>query len=355
MNENLKGLNEEELKKIFIAIDEKPYRAKQMFQWLYQKQVSGFDEISNISNELKQKLSDKYRIANLNISDIKKSSDGTVKFLFELEDKNYIESVIIPPISVNRTEKWIEKEDPDRLTICISTQAGCPLGCTFCATGYMKYKRNLSAYEIIDQVIQAQKNTEKRITNIVFMGMGEPLLNYENVIKAIEIFNHDTGLNIAQRRITVSTSGIIPGIKRMADENRKFKLAISLHSLDNEIRSEIMPINKKYPLNELISSLKYYNRITKQRPTLEFILFDKINDKDSDVRKMIALSKQLPCKFNIIHFNASPLLKTTLKSSTRIEEVIKKLRDEKLTVMVRNSSGEDIAAACGQLAANTGV
>jgi 23S rRNA (adenine2503-C2)-methyltransferase len=179
------------------------------------------------------------------------------------------------------------------------------------------------------------------------------LLNYENVSKAIEIINHDLGMNMAQRHMTVSTSGITPGIKRIADEKKKFRLAVSLHSLNNDIRGKIMPINKKYPLNELIESIKYYYRITGLRPTFEFILFDKLNDSDDDVKRIISLSRQVPSKFNLIHFHNSPLFKTGITGSRRFSEFVEKLRDANLTVMVRNSSGEDIAAACGQLAVLT--
>jgi 23S rRNA (adenine2503-C2)-methyltransferase len=350
MKKNVKGLSLPELETLMGEISEKKYRAKQIFQWIYQKNAQKFDDISNISKDLKEKLNLNFQIGALDLINSIISKDGTTKYLFELPDKSKIESVLIPPISVNKQEHWIEEREINRLTLCISTQAGCPLGCVFCATGYLKYKRNLTPFEIIDQIQQSQNYTDKRITNIVFMGMGEPLLNYENVIKSIEIINDEIGLNIAKRHITVSTAGIIPVIKTIADEDRKFKLAISMHSLDDEIRSDLMPINKKYPIKELIESIKYYYHKTKLRPTFEFILFDDINDKDRDMQKMVSLSKQIPCKFNLIHFHNSPLLETGLKPSKHFERLVRELRSREVTVMVRNSSGEDISAACGQLA-----
>jgi 23S rRNA (adenine2503-C2)-methyltransferase len=350
MKKNLKGLTLSELEEVVTNAGEKKFRAKQIFQWIYQKNVNSFDEMSNLARTLKDDLKERCEIGMITILKEVISSDGTIKFLFELKDGNLIESVLIPPISANKKDGWIEDKPVNRLTTCISTQVGCPLGCLFCATGYMKYKRNLSSFEIIDQILHVQKQNGKKITNIVFMGMGEPLLNYDNLIKSIEIINHDLGLNIAQRHITVSTAGIIPGIKKIADENRKFKLAVSLHSTDNDFRSQIMPVNKKYPLPELFNAVKYYYKKTKLRPTFEFILFDGINDSESDIKKIVSLSKQIPCKFNFIQFHNSPFLKGDLKKSKRFFGFIEKLRNENLTVMIRNSSGEDINAACGQLA-----
>jgi 23S rRNA (adenine2503-C2)-methyltransferase len=350
MEKILKGLSQTELEEIVLRLGEKKFRARQIFQWLYQKNVDDFDEMSNIAGPFRKILKDNYEVGKIHILREIESSDGTQKFVFELEDHNQIESVLVPPISVNKMEKWIEDKPVNRLTTCVSTQVGCPLGCSFCATGYMKFKRNLSAFEILDQILRIQKHIENKITNIVFMGMGEPLLNYDNLMRSIEIINDDMGLNIAQRRITVSTAGIIPEIKRIADENRKFKLAISLHSMDDDIRSRIMPINKKFPLQELINAIKYYYAKTKLRPTFEFILFDGLNDTEADIKRIISLSRQIPSKFNFIQLHHSSLVKDGLRKSKRFFEFVDKLRKEDLTVMVRNSSGEDIGAACGQLA-----
>jgi 23S rRNA (adenine2503-C2)-methyltransferase len=350
MRENLKGLLIPELEVLLNRIGEEKFRARQIFQWIYQKRAKNFQGMSNISKKLKEGLDWHFDIRSLKILKSATSADGTQKIVFETENMSQIESVLIPPISLNKNETTTDDEEINRLTLCVSTQAGCPLGCVFCATGYMKFQQNLTCFEIVDQIIQAQDRADKKITNIVFMGMGEPLLNYDNVMKSIEIINHELGFNIANKHITLSTSGIVIGINKLADEGKKFKLAVSLHSLDDEIRTSLMPINKKYPLGELLESVIYYYQATKIRPTFEFILFDGINDRKEDLKKMIMLSKQIPCKFNLIHFHSSPLLKTKLLPSGHFNDFVDQLRANGLTVMVRNSSGEDIAAACGQLA-----
>ena len=348
---NLKGLSVQEIAEQLKTYDIPLFRAKQIFQWIYNKNISDFELMSNLSKDFRELLKEHFEIKSLKIEEKAISKDGTTKYLFNLDDDGKIESVLLPPLSVNRTEKWIEEETvPNRLTICISTQVGCPLGCTFCATGYMKFKRNLSVYEIIDQIMSVEQDSGKKITNIVFMGMGEPLLNYDNVVNTIDIINSEMGLSISNKHITVSTSGIVPGIKRLADENRKFRLAVSLHSLNDEVRSKMMPINNKYNLNELLESLKYYYQKTKSKITFEYILFDGINDTERDIKNIIKLSKNLSCKFNMIQFHGSDIFSSELKRSRRFNDVISRLRDENVTVMVRNSSGEDIAAACGQLA-----
>ncbi len=348
---NLKGLNIGEIAAHLKEYNIPSFRAKQLFQWIYQKNIDDFDSMTNLSKDLRIFLKEHFAINNIGIENKAISADGTIKYLFTLEDGSKIESVLLPPLSVNRMEEWTKEEMPlSRLTICVSTQVGCPLGCKFCATGYMHYKRNLSVFEIIDQILQAQRESGKKVTNIVFMGMGEPLLNYENLVKAIDIINHEAGLSLANKHITVSTAGIIPGIKRLADDNKKFRLAVSLHSLDDEIRSIIMPINNKYKLSELLESIKYYYRKTKIRPTFEIILFDGLNDKESDIKKIVKLSKGMPCKFNMIQSHESDIFTPDMKRSTGFKEFVNALRDENVTVMVRNSSGEDIAAACGQLA-----
>jgi len=348
---NLKGLNAEDTAIILQKYDIPSFRAKQLFQWIYRKNIADFDLMTNLSKELRLLLKERFCIENIAIEKKSVSIDGTIKYLFNLPDNGKIESVLLPPLSVNRLEESAADDEPlNRLTICVSTQVGCPLGCEFCATGYMKYKRNLSVFEIVDQILQVQKDSGKEITNVVFMGMGEPLLNYNNLIKAIDILCHVEGLKISNKHITVSTSGIIPEIIKIADEHKKFKLAVSLHSLDEDIRSKIMPINNKYKLTELIESVRYYYRKTKLKITFEYILFDGLNDREEDIRKIIKLSRSMPCKFNIIRFHESEIFSLDLKGSPRFKEFVDRLRNEKVTVMVRNSSGEDIAAACGQLA-----
>jgi 23S rRNA (adenine2503-C2)-methyltransferase len=277
-------------------------------------------------------------------------SDGTMKFLFRLPDGLRIESVLIPP----------EEDSPAaerRLTLCLSTQVGCPLDCKFCATGTMGFSRNLTAGEIIDQVIQAQRHAHRRITNLVYMGMGEPMLNYENVMKSVGIITDDRSLNIGARHITISTAGYPEKIRRMADEDQKVKLALSLHSLDNAKRAQLMPITKKHSVDDLMESLEYYHRRTRRRPTFEYILFDGFNDTEEDTKRFAKLSKRIPCKVNIIPFHSIDFTRpsgfaATLKPTPRdrVEAFADSLRKAGITVMIRGSSGSDIEAACGQLA-----
>jgi 23S rRNA (adenine2503-C2)-methyltransferase len=352
---NLKGLTLQELEDFALSIGERKFRGKQLFDWLYIKEVSSFEGMSSLSKILKQKLSDVASIESITITNVQESTDGTNKFLLELIDGKKIETVLIPPSTTYSSRDASEEEEQKRLTLCVSTQVGCPLDCKFCATGTMGFSRNLTTGEIIDQILQVKKYSGKRITNIVFMGMGEPLLNYDNVMKSIEIIT--TGLGIAAKHITLSTVGLVPQIKTLADENRKIKLAISLHSLDQKIRESLMPIAKKYPLPEMIDALQYYYRKMKRRPTFEYILFKDINDRDEDVKTLVKLSKQIPCKVNIIPFHAinagqSSNVKLLLHPAPpgRIDDFAHKLRQSHVTVFVRSSAGEDIDAACGQLA-----
>ncbi|HEX9829109.1 MAG TPA: 23S rRNA (adenine(2503)-C(2))-methyltransferase RlmN [Bacteroidota bacterium] len=350
-NRNLKGLNVAELQEFVESLGEKKYRAQQVFTWLYGKRAQTFDEMTDISKEFRALLHNTATIENLQIAakDVSKR-DGTVKFLFQLTDGLKIESVLIPP---DKKSPAAEK----RLTLCVSTQVGCPLDCKFCATGTMGFLRNLTAGEIVDQVIQAQRNSPRRITNLVFMGMGEPMLNYDNVMKSVEILRSEDSFHIGARHITISTAGYADKIRQMADEGRTVKLALSLHSLDNDKRTQLMPITKKYSVDELMDALDYYYKKTRSRPTFEYILFDGFNDADADAQKFIKISKRFPCKVNIIPFHSIEFthpsgFATTLRPTPakRVEEFVEKLRRSDITVMVRSSSGEDINAACGQLA-----
>jgi 23S rRNA (adenine2503-C2)-methyltransferase len=279
--------------------------------------------------------------------------DGTTKFLFELHDGARIESVLIPPAAAFRDGTADGEDEQRRLTLCVSTQVGCPLDCAFCATGTMGLVRNLTAGEIVDQILQVKRTTGRRITNVVFMGMGEPLLNYDAVMTATDIIA--AGIGIAARRMTVSTAGRTDRIRQMGDELRRVKLAVSLHSAVDETRTRLMPINKKHCLGDLAAALEHYYRRTKQRITFEYIFFDGINDADADVRHLIAFARRVPSKINIIPFHSIAFtgiagFGATLRPSPRADEHVESLRRAKLTVMVRSSAGEDIAAACGQLA-----
>ena len=348
---SIRGLSLEELQAFVESLGEKKYRAAQLFSWLHAKGAQSFDEMTDISREFRIVLERSARLDNLEL--VRKSvspSDGTTKFLFRLNDGLMIESVLIPP---EESSPAAEK----RLTLCVSTQVGCPLDCKFCATGTMGFLRNLTAGEILDQVIQGQRHAGRRITNLVYMGMGEPMLNYEEVMKSVDILSDDRSLNIGARHITISTAGYADKIRQMGDENRKVKLALSLHSLDNEKRTQLMPITKKHSVDDLIGALEYCSRKTRRRPTFEYIPFDGFNDTKEDVRRFVKLSKRIPCKVNIIPFHSIAFTGTSgfaaaLKPTPRVrmEAFAQALREENITVMVRSSAGEDIEAACGQLA-----
>lgn len=350
MKQNLKGLTLSELQDFAESLGEKKYRGAQIYSWVYAKAVQSFDEMTDVSRQFRDLLREKAVLDNLTVVSKNRAADGTVKFLFGLTDGLAIESVLIPP----------DKKSPNadsRLTLCVSTQVGCPLDCKFCATGTMGFTRNLTAGEIVDQMLQAQRLSDRRITNLVFMGMGEPMLNYDNVMKAVTILNDDNALNIGIRHITISTAGYADKIRQMADEGRRAKLALSLHSLDEEKRLALMPITKKFSVNELVEALEYYYRKTRQRPTFEYILFDGFNDTNADVARFVALSKRIPCKVNLIPFHSIDFthpsgFAASLKPAPRkrVEEFAEKLRKADITVMIRSSSGEDIKAACGQLA-----
>ncbi len=348
--QNLIGMTQDELEVFVESLGEKKYRGAQLYSWIYGKGAQTFDEMSNISGAFREILNGVASLDHLRVTSSSTSQDGTTKFLFELKDGLAIESVLIPP----------DRKSPNaesRLTLCVSTQVGCPLDCKFCATGSMGFSRNLTAGEIIGQVLQAQRSTHRRITNLVYMGMGEPMLNYGNVMKSIETITDDKALNIGVRHITISTAGYADKIRQMADENRKVKLALSLHSLDNEKRAALMPITRKFSVGDLIEALEYYYRKTRNRPTFEYILFDGFNDTESDIKKFEHLARRIPCKVNIIPFHSIAFthpsgFAATLRPTprTRSEAFADRLRQANITVMIRASSGEDIKAACGQLA-----
>ena len=350
---NLKGLTLQELQDFVVALGESAFRGKQLFDWLYTREASSFETMTSLSKPFRLKLEQAATIEHLRLVESRQSPvDGTTKLLFELHDGKRIESVLIPSEPADGGEGMQKRS---RLTLCLSTQVGCPLDCAFCATGTMGLVRNLSVGEIIDQIIQARPVAHKRITNLVYMGMGEPLMNYDNVMKSVEIST--TGMGIAAQRITISTAGWAERIKQMADEGRKVKLAVSLHTLDDRLRTRLMPINKKFALDALIGAVEYYYRKTKRRVTYEYILFDGLNDTEEDLRRLIKLAKRIPCKVNIVPFHSiaftypegfAASLKPT--SPLRMEQFIRHLREAHITVMIRNSAGEDIDAACGQLA-----
>ena len=341
----LKGMTLQELNTYFYSIGEPKYRGGQVFNWLYNHLATDYNEMKNLSRDLRTKLNGLTDIKSLDFVDSEVSlSTGTKKYILETRDKNKIESVIIP--------------DEKRTTLCISTQVGCPLDCKFCATGLMGYKKNLTSGEIFDQYLLAAKDYGKEnITNIVYMGMGEPLLNYKETVKSLEIFGEELTKGISLKKITVSTAGIAPKIKQLADSGLKVKIALSLHSCFEDIRSEIMPINKKYSLRETIEAVKYYTLETGTRVTFEYVMLKGINDRQEDINALARLCSEIPSKVNVIPFNSlkhmnpegfSATLEPTPKK--RIEDFVNRLRERNITVIVRYTQGEDIAAACGQLA-----
>ncbi len=341
----LKGLTLPELKNFFVEIGERSFRGEQIFNWMYNHMVGDFDEMMNVPKVLRNKLKDLAEINTLSFVDSESSAlNGTKKYIFETAEHHKIESVIIP--------------EEMRTTLCISTQVGCPLDCKFCATGLMGYKKNLTAGEIFDQYLLAAKDYGKdKITNIVYMGMGEPLLNYEATLKSLSIFAEELTKGISLKKITVSTAGIAPKIRELAESNLKVKIALSLHSCFEDIRSKIMPINQKYSLSDNIGALKFYARKTATRITFEYVMLKDLNDRDEDIDAIIKLCSGIPSKINIIPFNSLRHMNPSGFSAQleptgirRIEEFVQALRDKNLTVMVRDTQGEDIAAACGQLA-----
>lgn len=355
---NLLGLSLPQLSDFAHNIGEPRYRGKQIYQWLYAKGATSFGRMSDLGKVFRERLDGEAVLEGLTLVHEQVSRrDGTTKFLFELPDKLRIESVLIPPRSAFVSAEAAREEEQQRLTLCVSTQVGCPLDCKFCATGTMGFSRNLTAGEIVDQVLQVRRLSNRKITNIVFMGMGEPLMNYDNVMIASEIIS--TGMGIASRRITVSTAGWVDKIRQMGDERRKIKLAVSLHAALDRTRDLLMPLNKRYNLGRLMEAIDYYYRRTKLRVTYEYIFFDGINDSAGEVQHLIKLARRVPCKINVIPYHSIAFtgpagLAASLRPSPRMEEIVETLRKHHLTVMVRSSAGEDIDAACGQLAVKTG-
>ncbi len=357
---NLKGLTLPELEEFVLSIGEQKFRGKQLFEWLYTREASSFGGMTSLSKAFREKLESVAAIDEIELVRSRASAeDGTTKYLFRLRDGREIESVLIPPRTAFSGKEAVGEEEQKRMTLCISTQAGCPLDCAFCATGTMGLQRNLDTGEIIDQLAQVKRESGRRITNLVYMGMGEPLMNYGNVMNSIDILT--AGFGIAARRMTLSTAGWVPGIRKLAEEKRRIKLAVSLHTLDESLRSELMPVNRKFPLALLLESVAQYYAAVKRRVTFEVILFDGLNDRQEDLRALVTIAKRIPCKINLIPFHSigfthprgiSARLRPTPRE--RIEEFARRLREAHLTVFVRSSSGEDIAAACGQLAVETG-
>lgn len=340
VKKDIRKLSKEDLKAYFLSIGEKAFRSGQVYEWLWKKSALGFSEMTNLSEKLRLRLEEDFGIYPITVATQQKSNDGTIKSAFRLHDKHLIEGVLIPA--------------DDRMTACVSSQVGCSLTCKFCATGYMERKRNLDPAEIYDQVVaiskQAEEHFDHPLTNIVFMGMGEPLLNYANVLTGIERITSPDGLNMSPKRITVSTAGIAKMILKLADDEVKFNLALSLHAANDVKRNQIMPINESNTLVALKDALRYFYDKTGNKITLEYILFYNFNDTLTDASELWAFAKSIPCKINIIEYN--PISDADFKNADadKLELFKNFLQKKGLVVNIRRSRGKDIDAACGQLA-----
>jgi 23S rRNA (adenine2503-C2)-methyltransferase len=343
----IKSLLLNELKEELHKLGESSYRAAQIADWLYEKRVKAFDEMTDLSRILRAQLANQFAFNKINIVRVFGSHDTTRKFLFRFSDGNLIESVLIP------ASPALYGVRSDRRTICISTQVGCAYGCKFCASGLEGFSRNLRPNEIIDQIIAIESATREKIDNIVFMGMGEPLANFSNVMRAIRIINAPWALGIGARHITISTSGLAPEIKKLADEPLQIRLAISLHAATDEVRNQIMPINRKYNIETLLSACDYYAGRKKQRLTFEYILIAGINDADEEAYLLARHARRLSAKVNLIPYNAVEGLPWARPSQNRQEKFLSILHAHGIAATLRREKGHDIDAACGQLRLKT--
>ena len=337
---DIRALSKEQLRDFFVANGDKAFRGNQVYEWLWNKRAHSFDDMTNVAKSTRQMLGDNFVINHIHVDQMQQSEDGTIKNAVRLHDGLVVESVLIP------TET--------RTTACVSSQVGCSLDCKFCATARLKRMRNLNPDEIYDQV--AAIDSESRLyhghplSNIVFMGMGEPLMNYNNVMKAIEKITSPEGLGMSAKRITVSTSGVSKMIKKMADDGVKFKLAVSLHSAIEEVRNRIMPFTTSFPLTELREALEYWYSKTKSRVTYEYVVWGGINDRKEDVDALVKFCKYVPCKVNLIEYNPIDDGEFQQAAPEAVNAYIKALERNDIVVKVRRSRGKDIDAACGQLA-----
>ena len=332
---NIKDYNLEELKQELVKIGEKPFRAEQIFKWIFQEKVKSFDEMTNISLELREKLKKEYTICNFNILKKQESKDGTIKYLFDVLDGNAIETVLM--------------SYHHGYSICVSSQIGCKMGCKFCASTGINFIRSLTSGEIVEQILAVEQDTGIRISNVVFMGIGEPLDNYDNVINAIRIINNPKGLNIGARHISISTSGLVPKIYKLAEENIPCTLSISLHATTNEKRSKMMPVNDAYPIEELIKACKDYIKKTNRRISFEYALAKDNNDNKEDAKELVHLLKGMLCHVNLIPINKIENGSFTKSSNENIMKFRDYLNDHGIVATIRRELGSDIDAACGQL------
>ena len=337
---DIRALTKEQLRDVFVDKGEKAFRGNQVYEWLWSKGAHTFEEMTNISKETREMLEENFVINHILVDQMQRSNDGTIKNAVKLHDGLTVESVLIP--TANRT------------TACVSSQVGCSLDCKFCATARLKRMRNLNPDEIYDQVVAIDRESrlyhDRPLSNIVFMGMGEPLMNYNNVLKSIEKITSPEGLGMSPRRITVSTSGVPKMIKKMADDDVKFNLAVSLHSAIDEKRTTIMPFNEHFPLEDLRESLEYWYEKTGKQITYEYVVWKGINDSQKDIDALVKFCKYVPSKVNLIEYNPIDDGEFQQASAQATENYVKTLERHNITVTVRRSRGKDIDAACGQLA-----
>jgi 23S rRNA (adenine2503-C2)-methyltransferase len=337
---DIRALTKEALRDFFVENGDKAFRGNQVYEWLWSKASHTFENMTNVSKATRAMLEENFVINHIKVDSMQRSKDGTIKNGIKLHDGFIVESVLIPT--------------PKRTTACVSSQVGCSLDCKFCATSRLKRMRNLNPDEIYDQVVAIDKQSRlyhnHKLSNIVFMGMGEPLMNYNNVIKSIEKITSPEGLGMSPKRITVSTSGIPKIIKKMADDAVKFNLAVSLHSAIDEVRTSIMPFNTNFPLDDLRASLEYWYEKTERIITYEYVVWEGINDRKEDIQALVKFCSYVPCKVNLIEYNPIDDGEFQQASSTAINSYISNLEMHDITVNVRRSRGKDIDAACGQLA-----
>ena len=331
-------MSQEELQSLCVNAGESKFRGGQLFEWMYRHGKSSFDSMSNVNKTFREHLNENFIIQTLTVeNELPSKEDKSVKILFRTHDGHFIETVSMV--------------DKNRHTVCLSSQVGCALDCHFCATGKMGLKRNLTTGEIVDQLIYVRKSNDQPITNVVFMGMGEPFHNYDNVLNASDIFHSPKGFNLASTRITVSTVGLLPQINQFIKEKRRYKLAISLNASNEKVRTKIMPINKKWSINDLIKSGKEYSNQKKRLIMFEYVLLKGINDSEEDALELARLLQGIPCKINLIPYNEieGKYQRPDETTITKFSEILHNYRDE-YRVLVRWSKGQDIAAGCGQLA-----
>ncbi|MGB2225557.1 MAG: 23S rRNA (adenine(2503)-C(2))-methyltransferase RlmN [Polaribacter sp.] len=340
LKKDIRALTKEQLREFFVKNGDRAFRGNQVYEWLWSKSLHSFEDMTNLSKETREMLNANFVINHIEVDSMQKSNDGTIKNGIKLHDGLVVESVLIP------TDK--------RTTACVSSQVGCSLNCKFCATARLKRMRNLNPDEIYDQVVaidhQSRLYHQRKLTNIVFMGMGEPLMNYNNVLKAIDKITSDEGLGMSAKRITLSTSGIPKMIKKMADDEVKFNLAVSLHSAIDEVRTSIMPFNETFPLDELRESLEYWYAKTRRKVTYEYVVWKGINDTKEAIQALVKFCKYIPCKVNLIEYNSIDDPQFQQANDDALNNYISNLEMNDITVNVRRSRGKDIDAACGQLA-----